>query len=49
MPIDFCGKKYYIVISYNKKNQKFSYETLYTEEMRNNQIMPYESLRNKIM
>lgn len=49
MPIDFCGKKYYIVISYNKKDQKFSYETLYTEEMRNNQIMPYESLRNKIM
>lgn len=54
LPIDFCGKKYYIVISYNQngislsKTHKFEFETLYTEEMRNNQIMPYESIKNKI-
>lgn len=54
LPIDFCGKKYYIVISYNNKGTlrsktpRFEYETLYTEEYRNNQIMPYESIKNKI-
>lgn len=52
LPIDFCGKIYYVVVSINTKNNNksfwFNYETLYTEEMRNNQIMPYESIKNKI-
>ena len=51
MPIDFCGEKYYVVISCEKESRnkiKFEYETIYTEYMKKNQIMLYESLRKQL-
>ena len=51
MPIDFCGEKYYVVISCGKERGnkiKFEYETIYTEYMKKNQIMLYESLRKQL-
>lgn len=51
MPIDFCGEKYYVVISCVKEGRnkiKFEYETIYTEYMKKNQIMLYESLRKQL-